>query len=53
VKLTLTIEGSDHGDTGGDHSIVLDDCLCSIDAAEGDGNSLSVSFTCYGSITLT
>tara|TARA_R110000824_G_C14806383_1_gene635048 strand:+ start:73 stop:582 length:510 start_codon:yes stop_codon:yes gene_type:complete len=52
VKLTLTIEGSDHGDDS-DHTIVLDDCLCSVDAAEGDGNSLSVSFTCYGSITLT
>jgi hypothetical protein len=52
VKMTLTIEGSDHGD-GSDHTVVLDDCLCSIDAAEGDGNSLSVSFTCYGSIALT
>jgi hypothetical protein len=52
VKLTLTIEGTDHGDAA-DHTVVLDDCLCSIDAAEGDGNSLSVSFTCYGSIALT
>tara|TARA_R110000824_G_C14925829_1_gene648184 strand:+ start:193 stop:702 length:510 start_codon:yes stop_codon:yes gene_type:complete len=52
VKLTLTIEGSDHGDDS-DHTIVLDDALCSIDASEGDPNSISVSFTCYGSITLT
>lgn len=52
VKLTLEIEGSDHGDDS-DHTIVLDDCLCSVDAAEGDPNSISVSFTCYGSITLT
>lgn len=53
VKLTLTIEGSDHGDAGGDHVIVLDDCACSVDFSEGDPNSLSVSFTCYGTITLT
>ncbi len=52
VKLTLTIEGTDHGD-GNDHTIVLDDCACSVDFAEGDPNSLSVSFTCYGSVTLT
>jgi len=52
VKLTLTIEGTDHGDAA-DHTIVLDDCTCSVDFAEGDPNSLSVSFTCYGAITLT
>ena len=52
VKLTLTIEGTDHGD-GNDHTIVLDDCACSVDIAEGDPNSMSVSFTCYGSIVLT
>lgn len=52
VKLTLTIEGTDHGDSA-DHTIVLDDCTCSVDFAEGDPNSLSVSFTCYGTITLT
>ena len=49
--ITLTIEGSDHGDAA-DHSIAMDDCYCSVDVAEGDPNSISVSFTCYGSITL-
>lgn len=52
VKLTLTIEESDHSG-GDDHTIVLDDCVCSVDMAEGDPNSMSVSFTCYGAITLT
>ena len=52
VKLTLTIEGTDHGD-GNDHTIVLDDCACSVDVAEGDPNSVSVSFTCYGTVLLT
>jgi hypothetical protein len=52
VKLTLTVEESDHSG-GDDHTIVLDDCVCSVDMAEGDPNSMSVSFTCYGDITLT
>jgi hypothetical protein len=52
VKLTLTIEESDHSG-GDDHTIVLDDCVCSVDIAEGDPSNVSVSFTCYGSITLT
>jgi len=52
VKLTLTIEGTDHGDAA-DHTITLDDCACSVDFSEGDPNSLSVSFTCYGTIALT
>ena len=53
VKLALTVEGSDHGDAGGDHSITLDDCVCSVDVAEGDPSSISVSFTCYGTVTIT
>tara|TARA_R100001082_G_scaffold98052_1_gene66157 strand:+ start:177 stop:671 length:495 start_codon:yes stop_codon:yes gene_type:complete len=52
VKLTLTIEESDHSG-GADHTIVLDDCVCSVDIAEGDPSSVSISFTCYGTITLT
>ena len=51
-EVTLTIEGTDHGDSA-DHTIVLDDCTCSVDFAAGDPNSLSVSFTCYGTFTLT
>jgi hypothetical protein len=52
VKLLLTIEGTDHGDTA-DHTISLDDCVCSVDFAEGDPNSIAVSFTCYGAVALT
>ncbi|HIA01384.1 MAG TPA: hypothetical protein EYN66_05665 [Myxococcales bacterium] len=51
VKMTLDIEGTDHGDTT-DHA-ALDDCVCSVDFAEGDPNSVSISFTCYGAVTLT
>ena len=52
VKLTLTIEGSDHGD-GSDHTIALDDCVCSVDVAEGERGSISISFTCYGVVEVT
>ena len=52
VKLTLTIEGSDHGDSA-DHTIALDDCVCSVDVAEGDPGSISISFTCYGVVEVT
>ncbi len=52
LKLTWTIEGTDHGDTA-DHVITLDDCRVSLDIAEGDPNSFSVSGTVYGGMTLT
>ena len=52
VKLQLTIEGTNHGDAA-DHEIIMDDCVCAVDVAEGDPSSISVSFTCYGTITLS
>lgn len=52
VKLTLTVEGTDHGDSA-DHTIVLDDCVCTLDVAEGEPNTVSVSFTVYGSVSFT
>tara|TARA_R100001244_G_scaffold53803_3_gene46670 strand:- start:869 stop:1363 length:495 start_codon:yes stop_codon:yes gene_type:complete len=52
VKITATIEGTDHGDDS-DHVIVLDDCVASVDFSEGDPSSLSISFTCYGTIALS
>lgn len=52
VKLTLTVEESDHsGDA--DHTIILDDCVCSVDVAEGDPGSISISFTSYGVVEVT
>ena len=52
VKLTLTVEESDHsGDA--DHTVILDDCVCSVDVAEGDPGSISISFTCYGTVEVT
>ena len=52
VKVTLTVEGTDHGDSA-DHTLVMDDCHCMVDLAEGDPNTVTVNFTVYGSITMT
>jgi len=52
VTITLTIEGTDHGDAA-DHAIELADCRCTVDVAEGEPNTVTVSFTCYGSVTMT
>ena len=52
VKITLTVEGTDLGDSA-DHTIVLDDCVCTVDISEGEPNTVTVNFTCYGTISLT
>lgn len=52
VKITLTVEGSDHGDTA-DHTIVMDDCVCTLDTSEGEPNTVSVNFEVLGTIAFT
>lgn len=52
TKITLTIEGTDHGDSS-DHTIVMDDVAATVDISEGDPNTVTVNFTVYGSITMT
>jgi hypothetical protein len=52
LKITLTIEGTNFGDTA-DHTIVMSGVHCTIDFAEGDPNSFSISGTVYGSIVTT
>jgi len=53
LKLTWTVEGTDHGDAA-DHTLTLDDCVCTIDISEGSPtNTFSISGTVYGSITAT
>lgn len=50
-KMTLTIEGTDRGDSA-DHTITLDDVVLAVDFSEGDPNSFSLSGTVYGTIAL-
>lgn len=52
LKVTLTIEGTNFGDTA-DHVLVLNGCHMSIDFAEGDPNSFTINGTVYGTITAT
>jgi hypothetical protein len=50
IDIRLTVEGTDYGDSA-DPTITLSDCYCTIDFSEGDPDTLSVSFTCYGAIS--
>jgi hypothetical protein len=52
VKVTLTVEGTDHGDAA-DHTIVLDDVHVTASSSEGDPNTVSISGTVYGSVAMT
>lgn len=52
VDLVWTVEGTDLGDPA-DHVATMTDCVCTLDFAEGEPNTLSVSFTMYGSYTQT
>jgi len=51
IKLQLTIEGTDIG-AAHDHKITLDDCVVTIDFAEGDPNAWSIQGECLGTITI-
>tara|TARA_R110000822_G_scaffold266843_1_gene390562 strand:+ start:95 stop:589 length:495 start_codon:yes stop_codon:yes gene_type:complete len=50
VDITLTVEGTDHGDPT-DHVITVTDCDCTVEIAEGEPNTASVSFIMYGAYT--
>ena len=52
VDLVWTVEGTDLGDPA-DHVATMTDCVCTLDFAEGEPNTLSVSFTMYGTYTQT
>ena len=52
LDLRLTVEGTDFGD-GSDHAILLTDCAMTASAAEGDPDKISISGTCYGTVTMT
>tara|TARA_R110002020_G_scaffold6340_3_gene26696 strand:+ start:1749 stop:2237 length:489 start_codon:yes stop_codon:yes gene_type:complete len=52
IKITLTIEGTDLGDSS-DHVLVLDDCVVTLDISEGEPDTLAFSFTSYAAPTMT
>lgn len=50
IDIILTVEGTDLGDAT-DHTITLTDCVCTMDIAEGEPNTGTINFTCYGTVT--
>jgi len=52
VKITLTIEGTDLGDSA-DHTIVMNDVDVRFAIAEGEPNTVTVEGTIYGNVTFT
>ena len=49
LDILVTEEGTTFGDAT-DHSFTLEDCECSLAYSEGDPNTFSISFTCYGAV---
>ena len=52
IKITLTVEGTDLGDSA-DHTIVLEDVRCTMAIAEGEPDTVTISGTVFGTITMT
>lgn len=52
IDIVFTVEGTALGDTA-DHTATLSRCVCSLSYAEGDPDTYSLSFTCYGGVAYT
>lgn len=52
IDVTLTIEGTNHGDSA-DGSVKMAKCILTWDFAEGDPNKISVKGECFGGLTFT
>lgn len=52
LKITLTIEGTDFGDSS-DNVLVMNDCVCTLDISEGDPDTFAISFQVLGAVSMT
>jgi len=52
VDIQFDLEGTDFGDTA-DHQILLGDCVCRLDFAEGDPDLVTCNFEVLGTITMS
>ena len=52
IKVTLTIEGTDLGDSA-DHTIQMDDVHVTVAVAEGEPDTVTLSGTVYGSVVMS
>ena len=50
IDIEYDVEGSDFGDTDGDHKAILKSCICTASFSEGDPSSFTINFTCYGGV---
>ena len=53
LSISLVVEGSNFGGSETDHTLLMNNCRCSIDFAEGDPNSFTINFEVLGTITAT
>lgn len=47
IDISFMVEGSDFGDTDGDHEVVLKSCICTASFSEGDPSTFTINFTSY------
>jgi hypothetical protein len=52
IDIVLNVEGTDLGDSA-DHTMTLTKCVCTADFAEGEPNTVTINFVCYGAISYT
>lgn len=52
VDLLITVGGTALGDAA-DHTVTLTDCDVTLDMSEGEPNTGTINFTCYGTVTFT
>lgn len=52
VDIQFDVEGTDLGDSK-DHVATFSKCVCSLSFSEGDPDTWSLSFTCYGGVSYT
>jgi len=52
IKITLTIDGTSLGDAA-NHTIVLDDCVVTLDVSEGEPDTIAFSYTSYAEPVMT
>lgn len=51
VNIVFEVDGDAVGDDDGDTTATFDTCICTASFAEGDPNTITVSFECFNGIT--
>jgi len=53
VDIRFDVEGTDFGDTDGDHQALLKSAVCTASFSEGDPSSFTITFTAYESVVFS